>query len=219
MDYKEAVKNDKRSWCKIYIGYLFEKNSYLNAFVSDSFIDLRTIKINFLCFRLEIIFVLNALFYTDSYISSAYHNNGKLGFFTSLPKSLYSILVSIIATLFFKLLTSNKKEIVEIIKNKKDNDEYADSINTILNKFKIKLIVFFILQILFSLAFLYYISAFCAVYQNTKFYWLYGCLESILFDIIISFIYCIFLATFRYYGLVKRTKCLFDFTNILDILL
>ena len=219
MDYKEAVKNDKRSWCKIYIGYLFEKNSYLNAFVSDSFIDLRTIKINFLCFRLEIIFVLNALFYTDSYISSAYHNNGKLGFFTSLPKSLYSILVSIIATLFFKLLTSNKKEIVEIIKNKKDNDEYTDSINTILNKFKIKLIVFFILQILFSLVFLYYISAFCAVYQNSKFYWLYGCLESILFDIIISFIYCIFLATFRYYGLVKRTKCLFDFTNILDILL
>ena len=62
MEYEEAIKNDKRKWSLIYCGYLTEKNFIFNTFIAESFIDLRSIKINFFCFRLEIIFVLNALF-------------------------------------------------------------------------------------------------------------------------------------------------------------
>jgi hypothetical protein len=219
MSYGEAIKNDKRTWSSIYLGYLIEKNFYLNTFISDSFIDLRTIKINLLCFRLEIIFVLNALFYTDSYISKTYHNNGNLNFGFSLPKAIYSILVSIIVTIFLKMLTTSKKEIYKKIKENDDKLEYLMAINEVLNNIKIKLIVFFILQFIFSFIFLYYVSAFCAVYQNSKLYWFYGCLESIAVDFLISFIYCLFLTTFRYFGLTNPTKCLFDFSNILNILL
>jgi hypothetical protein len=219
MSYGEAIKNDKRTWSAIYLGYLIEKNFYLNTFILDSFIDLRTIKINLLCFRLEIIFVLNALFYTDSYISETYHNSGNLNFGFSLPKAIYSILVSIIVTIFLKMLTTSKKEIYKKIKENDDKLEYLMAINEVLNNIKIKLIVFFILQFIFSFIFLYYVSAFCAVYQNSKLYWFYGCLESIFIDFLISFIYCIFIATFRYFGLKNPTKCLFDFSNILNILL
>ena len=219
MSYREAIKNDKRTWPAIYLGYIIEKNFYLNTFISDSFIDLRTIKINLLCFRLEIIFVLNALFYTDSYISETYHNNGNLNFGFSLPKAIYSILVSIIVTIFLKMMTTSKKEIYKKIKENDDKLEYSIAINDVLNSLKIKLIVFFILQFIFSFIFLYYISAFCAVYQNSKLYWFYGCLESIVIDFLISFIYCIFITTFRYFGLKNPTKCLFDFSNIINILL
>ena len=218
MSYGEAIKDDKRTWLAIYLGNLIEKNFYLNTFISDSFIDLRTIKINLLCFRLEIIFVLNALFYTDSYISETYHNNGNLNFGFSLPKAIYSILVSIIVTIFLKMMTTSKKEIYKKIKENDDKLEYSIAINDVLNSLKIKLIVFFILQFIFSFIFLYYVSAFCAVYQNSKLYWFYGCLESIVIDFLISFIYCIFITTFRYFGLKNPTKCLFDFSNILNIL-
>ena len=219
MDYEEAIKIDKRKWSKIYWDYLIEKNCISNTFISESFINLRTIKINFLCFRLEIIFVLNALFYTDSYISKTYYNNGKLNFFISLPKVLYSFLVCLLVNIFLKLLSNNKNQIYNIIKNKDDKLEYEDLMNKLLSTIKIKLIIFLIIQFIFSFIFLYYITAFCAVYQNSKIYWLFGCLETFAIDMIFSFIVCIFIASLRYFGIRKRIKCFYIFAYILDLLL
>ena len=228
MEYEESIKNDKRKFSKMYWEYIIENNYILSAFISESFINLRSIKINYLCFRLEIIFVLNALFYTDSYISKAYYNNGNLDFIISLPKAFYSFLVSMLVTIFLKLLSINKKDIYKIIKNKEDKDdndkkkdylEYKDLINIILYKTKIKLIIFFIIQFIFSFIFMYYITAFCSVYQNSKIYWLFGCLETLAIDMIFPFIYCLFIASFRYLGIRRRIKCLYYFASILDILL
>ena len=77
MEYEEAIKNDKRNWSQIYFAYLIDKNFFFNTFISESFINIRSIKINLFCFRLEVIFVFNALFFTEKYISKAYYNNGK----------------------------------------------------------------------------------------------------------------------------------------------
>ena len=218
MTYEEAIKNDKRLLSNIYCGYLSENNFIFNTFISDSFVDLRSLKINLFCFRLELIFVLNALFYTDTYISSTYKNNGDFALFTSLPKVFYSFLVSIFVNIFLKLLSSDKKEIFRAIKEKDDKIEYNDLVDIVLAKFKIKLIIFFVFQFIFSFIFLYYVSAFCAVYQNTKLLWLYGCLETIAVDIIFTFIYCILIASFRFYGIKKRIKCYYYFANFLNIL-
>ena len=218
MNYEEAIKNDKRSWSKMYYGFLLENNCILYTFVSESFIDVRSLKINFFVFRLEIFFVLNALLFTDSYISKAYYNNGKLELFTSLPKALLSFLISILVHIILKLFSNNKKEIYKAIKEKDDKIEYSELVKIVLNKIKKKLIIFFIFQFIASFFSLYYATAFCAVYQNSNYYWFYGCLETIAIDIIFSFIYCVFLSSFRYLGILYRTKCLFYFSNLLDIL-
>ena len=118
MNYEEAINNDKRIWSKMYWAYIIEKNFIINTFVSEAFLDLRPIKINFLFFRLEIIFVLNALFYSDSYISRAYYNKGNLDFFASLPKALFSFLVCLFATIFLRLLLNNRNDIFKVIKEK-----------------------------------------------------------------------------------------------------
>ena len=219
MEYEEAIKNDKRGWSQIYYAYLIDKNFFCNTFISESFINLRSIKINLFCFRLEVIFVFNALFYTDKYISKAYYNNGKLEIFTSLPKALYSFLVSLLATIIFKFFTNNKKEVYKIIKEKDEKIEYNDLIKIVLKRIKIKFIIFFVLQIIFSFIFFYYVTAFCAVYQNSNFYWLYGCLETLLIDFIIPFLYCLLLASFRHFGIYKRIKFFYNIGNILDIIL
>ena len=219
MEYEEAIKNDKRSLGQMYIAYLFDKNLFLNTFISKSFINLRTIKINIFFFRLEVIFLLNALFYTDKFISKAYYNNGKLKFFTSLPKAIYSFFVSIIATIIIKFFTNNKNEVYEVIKKKDDKKEYISLMNALLKKIKIKFIIYSILQIASSFFFLYYVTAFCSVYQNSNLYWLYGCLETLIIDFIISFIYCLLLASLRYYGIYNRLRCFYDFGNLFDIIL
>ena len=38
------------------------------------------------------------LFFTDEYISDAYHNNGVLDFIAGLPKSIYSFISAMIIT-------------------------------------------------------------------------------------------------------------------------
>ena len=218
MTYEEAIKNDKRTMSNMYWNYVIENNFILNTFVSDSFVDLKSLKINLLCFRLELIFVFNALFYTDTYISYSYKNNGSYGFFNSLPKVFYSLLVSIFVTIFFKLLSSDKTEIFRAIKERDDKIEYNDLVNIVLKKFKIKLIIFFILQFIFSFIFMYYVTAFCSVYQNTRIYWLFGCLETIAIDMVFTLVYSIAIAAFRFYGIKKRSKCYYYFAKLLNII-
>jgi len=104
MEYEESIKYDKRKFSKMYWEYIIRNNYIFNTFISESFLNLRSIKINFLCFRLEIIFVLNALLYTDSYISKAYYNNGNLDFIISLPKAFYSFLASNVSYNIFKIV-------------------------------------------------------------------------------------------------------------------
>ena len=219
MDYDEAIKNDKRIWSKMYWSFLIEKNFIINTFVSEAFLDLRPIKINFLFFRLEIIFVLNALFYSDSYISKAYHNDGKLDFILSLPKAFYSFLICILISILLRLLLNNRKDIFKVIKEKDDNYGFKNMMKNALKKSKIKLIIFFVCELIFSFIFLYYVTAFCAVYQNTRINWIFGCFETIAIDFIFPFIYCIFLVSFRYLGIRKSSKCLYKTSNLFGILL
>ena len=200
MGYEEAIKNDKRTWSKIYYGFLIENHFILHTFVSESFIDIRTLKINLFCFRLDIIFLLNALFYTDNYISKTYYNNGKLDFLTSLPKALFSFLVCMLVNIIIKLFFSNKKDVYKTIKEKEENTEYSEVVKIILNKIKIKLIIFFIFQFIVNFFCLYYVTTFCSVYQNSNYYWFYGCLETLTIDTFFPFIYCLFLSSFRYLG-------------------
>ena len=85
--YEEAILYDKRSYLKIYWGFLVDSQIILGTFFTDSYLYLFVIKLSFLVFTFQISFFLNALFYTDEYISDAYHNNGVLDFFSGLPKS------------------------------------------------------------------------------------------------------------------------------------
>ena len=62
MEYEETIKNNKFKFSEIYLSYLIENNFILNTIISDSFINLIPIKISYLCFRLEIMLVLNAFF-------------------------------------------------------------------------------------------------------------------------------------------------------------
>ena len=80
MNFEEALYNDNRSFIRIYWSFLIEGHVIINNFFSDSYLDLRTVKISFLFFSVMINFFLNAFFYTDEYISETYHNDGVLNF-------------------------------------------------------------------------------------------------------------------------------------------
>ena len=172
----------------------------------------------FVC-TFEISFFLNALFYSEDYISNAYYNNGILDFVSGLPKSIYSVITAFILTTLLKLLCDNKQELRKIIKERLKDKEYIDIVNKTLNKMKYKLIGYFILIFSLGLLCLYYVSAFCAVYRNSQKYWFYGCLESFGMGLFVSFIICIFFALFKFFSLKKKNIFLFLLAKIFGLFL
>ena len=216
MDYEEAIIKDNRSYLKMYLGFLVDSQIILNTFFTDNHLDLFIIKLIFLVYTFQISFFLNAFFFTDEYISDAYHNDGLLDFFSGLPKSIYSFIATLITTNILRMLSSSRSELINLIKLQRKNKNYFYLTHLKLKKLRIKLIVYFILVYLFSFLFLYYVTAFCAVYRYSQKYWFYGCLESIIMDSIASFITCIFLALFRYISVKKNIKCFFILANIIS---
>ena len=80
LDYEEAIIYDKRSYLRMYWGFLVDSQIILGTFFTDNNLDLFVIKLSFLVCTFQISFFLNALFYTDEYISNAYHNDGVILF-------------------------------------------------------------------------------------------------------------------------------------------
>ena len=100
---------------------------------------------SFLIYTFQISFFLNALFYTDEYISNAYHNNGVLEFISGLPKSIYSLIATMIITNLLNVLSNSKSELNQVIRKLSHNINYRIIINNKLRKLRNKLIVYFII--------------------------------------------------------------------------
>ena len=115
-DYEEAIIYDKRSYIKIYWGFFQESHIILDTIFNNNKFELFVIKLSFLVFNFQISFFLNAFFYSDEYISDAYHNNGVLDFISGLPKSIYSFVATLLITNILKNLSSSKNELMKIIR-------------------------------------------------------------------------------------------------------
>ena len=191
----------------------------LGTFCTENYLYLFVIKLSFFAFTFQISFFLNALFYSDKYISNAYYNNGVLDFVSGLPKSIYSSVATLITTNLLRMLSNNKSELIKIIKEKRYINNYIELIDLKLAKLRKKLVIYFIIVILLGLFFLYYVTCFCAVYKYSQKYWFIGCLESFGIDSLISIIICIFLSLLRYISIKKGIKYCFILANIIEVFL
>ena len=216
MDYEQAIIYDKRKYFRMYWAFLVETQNILGTFCIKHYLDLFVIKLSFFVFTFQISFFLNAFFYTDEYISDAYHNNGILNFFSGLPKSIYSLVATIVITNILNMLSNSKNELIEVIRKKRENKNYSNIIDIKLKILRNKLILYFILVFLLGVLFLYYVCAFCSVYYYSQKYWFIGCLESFCMDFIVAIIVCVFLALFRYLSIKKHMKCFYILANIIS---
>ena len=219
LDYEDAIIYDKRSYLRMCFGFLVDSQIILNTFCTDNNLDLFVIKLSFLVFTFQISFFLNAFFYTDEYISDAYHNNGILDFISGLPKSIYSFVATLIITNLLKMLSSSKYELIRVIRRNVKFQNYTNIINIKLAKLRKKLIIYYILLFLLGAFFLYYVTVFCGVYRYSQKYWFIGCLESFGMDFSVALIICMFLGLFRYISVKKHIKCFYIFANIINTFL
>ena len=168
MPYLKALRIDKRSNLEIIISVFANEIGFLNLFCYRNPYSHLSLTISIYLFELLLDLTLNCFLYTDDVVSEKYHNDGNLSMFTSLSLSFISNIISSIAVFIIAKLT-NYAEILEIIiQTVKDKKKYFDNIIRLMKYMKIRLGIFYFLQLSFILIMTYYLFIFCAIYNKSQ---------------------------------------------------
>ena len=169
LNYEEAIEIDKRTFFQYYISLIKKKQLFLFTFLPANDYNLITIKISLFLISFSLYFVINGFFFSDGTMHKIFLDNGSYIFIYQVPQILYSSVISLTINILLKLLSLSESTILKLKK-------YQDiNINNIISRgketekeLKKKFIISFILHFLLMFFFWYYISCFCAVYNNTQ---------------------------------------------------
>ena len=178
LDYDEAIKIDKRKYFQYYWSLLKTGHLFIFSFIPNNDYNIMIIKICLFFFSFALYYTVNALFFTDSTMNKIYEDEGEYDFIYQIPKILYSNLICTVINLIVKTLSLSEKDILKINLIKKDKN-FDMKVEEIRKYVYIKFILFYLISFIFLSIFWFYLSCFCAVYNNTQL--------SLIKDTIISF--------------------------------
>ena len=107
------------------------------------------------------------------------------------------------------------KEEEKLIKDKKykvtpkRKNEILLEVETILNKYKIKITILIIIEIIIMIFFWYYVTAFCHVYSSTQISWILDSLLSMLSRAVIELIISFLLAKLYRLAVESENHCIY----------
>ena len=116
LTYKDALKEDRRSFIQIYISLLKMKHILIFTFFQFRDYNSNIIKINIFFFRFSINYIISAMFYSDTTMHKIYIDNGSFDITYQLPQMLYSLIISSILGILLNLLGLYEKDIAEFKK-------------------------------------------------------------------------------------------------------
>ena len=150
---------------------------------------------------------MNVLFFFDDSMHKIYLNYGKYDFIQQIPQIVYSSIISFIIDFTALFLILTQKQMLEIMKLKEsETKENSNKINHLYKIIRIKYIIFFIFSFLFLFFYWYFVSSFCAVYENTQIIFLKDFVTSFALRLIYPFFICLFSASLRKIALNDKKK-------------
>ena len=108
LNYKEALKYDKRTYFQYYVTLLFQKQLILFSFYPDNY-NLISIKIILFFLSFSLYFSINGLFFSDDTMHKIYEDKGSFNLLYQIPQILYSSLVSAVINTILKQLALSEK--------------------------------------------------------------------------------------------------------------
>ena len=183
-NYKEALKYDKRTYIEYYLSLIRTKHPILFSFIPFKDYNSMIIKVSLFFFSFCIYFCISALFFNNSTIHKIYKDGGSYNLRYSLPYIIYSFIIAHTLSVMLKYGFLSESNILEI-KTEKNLEKAYNKVDIIKKKLIIKYIIYFVSTMLFLFIFWYYLSSFCAVYQNTQMY----LIKNTIFSFLVSFIY------------------------------
>lgn len=217
MNLQEAMEKDKRSFFELYKLRILNIHPLLFACCSHPNKTVRYVTIGVLLFGFETDLALNALFYNDEYISKSYHKGGIYDLKDEIPKSFYSSLSNLILGIFCSILAKSFPDEDELnlsaVKTKVEREKIKQQISDHIRKLHY---IFFLISFLFIIFYWYYVSAFCAVYQNSQVGWLIDSIVSFGLSMILPFFIALICVCSRLLSLNIGNEKLLYFSKFLE---
>ena len=166
LTYKEALKIDKRNYFQYYISLIKRKQIIIFTFFTKDDYNPKIIKISLFLLNFSLYFTINGFFFNDSTMHQIYVDKGSFNFIYQIPQLLYSTIISSIINIIIKYFSLSENNVIKIKKKKNKIKEKEEEYKCI----SIKFIIYFVINFILLLLFWYYLSCFCAVYNNTQYY-------------------------------------------------
>ena len=167
LEYEIAIQYDKRTYFQYYWSLLRKKQLILFTFLPSNDFNLITLKISLFLLSFSLYFTINGFFFSDDTMHKIHEDNGAFDILFQIPQILYSSIVSAIINIILKLLSLSEKDIL-LIKQEKNVQIAMKKSKNIEKYIFIKFVIFFMLSNVLLIFFWYFISCFCAVYNNTQ---------------------------------------------------
>ena len=208
-----AIKKDKRNILVIFLSVIIEKLELVNLIFGGDKIKIVLIYQYILSLLIDLF--LNAFLYTDELVSNKYHNNGKLDFIVLLTITLLSNLFNSIICNYLNFSKGVEERLEQIIEIKKEFN-YLYAFNKFIKILKIKVMLYFLIEILIICFSFYYIIIFCILYNNSQISLLINYLMSIIESLILSIFICIVIAVTRKTGINYLNKNIYNTSKYIN---
>jgi hypothetical protein len=210
LEYLEAIELDKRPFYRIYWATLKREHLILFTFFSNNDYNLVYVKIERFIFLICTDLAMNAFFFSDDSMHKVYINYGQYDFIQQIPQILYSTIISHVIEVIICYFSMTDKYFYQI-KNLKNDKHRNDIIFLIFRCIKIKLIIFFVFTFILFAFYWYFISAFCAVYQNTQIIFIKDSISSFLTGLLYPFVLYMIPSLLRIFVLINGKKMRLNF--------
>ena len=166
--YRQALRIDKRSLFQIFISVMINQIEFLSLFLYRNPFSHCTLTISIYLYELLLDLTMNCFLYNDDVVSEKYHNNGELTMFTSISLSFISNIVSSLIVFIISKLTNYTELIESIIREIKNKQKYISNYVRFFKYIKLRLGLFYFLQLITLLVMTYYLFIFCTVYHQSQ---------------------------------------------------
>ena len=214
MDYDDAVEEDKRKFCQYYCHKIKKNQMIINSFFITEIIKPKSIKITVFILNIDLYFLINGLFFSDSYISEIFNSTKEETVLSFIPRSIsrfvYSVLIGNLIMHIVRFFFVEEFRVKKILLKKGEKYlilryEMFEILKSIIKRIKIFTVISFIITI-FSW---YYISCLNNVYPNIRNEWIISSIFLIIIFQILPFITSFLGACIRFIGIKCESEKLF----------
>ena len=165
IEYKMALKYDKRTYFEYYISLIKRKQIIVFTFFPINDYNIISLKVSLFLIIFSLFFTIIAFFYDDNTMHNIYSNNG-LSVSSQIPVIIISSIIIIFMNAILKQLALTEQSILFIKKEKYHSA--VEGAKDAVKCFRIKFPIFYVINNIIIFFCWYFLSCFCAIYKNTK---------------------------------------------------
>ena len=214
----ESKKFKKFTFFELYWFIIRKKHRIISLFYKKDIYDLFPIKFSLLILSLTIDLFITTIFIFEFEIRKLFEQKMHIDYIYAIFMGLFctilsTVIMRIVDYLMEYRMNFKKYEILQKYEN--DHSNYFNSLNNMIKGFKQKMIIFYVINFIFSTFTWYIVSSFIGTYYNTRNTWGIMIGINIGLSIIFPFIYYFVAVLLQYKGIHKDNFKLYNFGMIM----